>query len=294
MIELKIRNLSKTYENGVEALKDIDLTIPTGMFGLLGPNGAGKSTLMRTIATLQEPDQGSIWMGDLDVLEQKHEVRKLLGYLPQEFGLYPTITAEDMLTHFAILKGIGNKNERKEMVAYLLHQTDLYHHRYKNLKEFSGGMKQRLGIAQALIGNPQLIVVDEPTAGLDIEGRNHFLNLLSEVGESKIVILSTHMAEDVKELCGQMAIISSGQVLFAGEPAKAIDGLKENIWEKTIKKEEIEDYKGKYNVIFTAFVAGKPVIHVFSDTPPDHGFKSIEPDLKDVYFSNIHHTMPTL
>lgn len=287
MLELKIQNLSKTYENGVEALKNIDLTISTGMFGLLGPNGAGKSTLMRTIATLQAPDQGSIMMGDLNVLEQKQEVRKILGYLPQEFGLYPSITAEDMLNHFAILKGIGDQQERREMVAYLLHQTDLYDHRQKKLKGYSGGMKQRLGIAQALLGNPKLIIVDEPTAGLDLEGRSRFLNLLGEIGESVIVILSTHMVEDVKELCGKMAIIASGEVLLNGEPAKAIDALKGKIWEKTINKEDFKDYKGKYKVISTAFVAGKPVLHVFCDTQPDDGFKPIEPDLKDVYFSHI-------
>ncbi|MBA3027408.1 MAG: ABC transporter ATP-binding protein [Desulfobacteraceae bacterium] len=271
MLELKIQNLSKTYENGVEALKNIDLTIPTGMFGLLGPNGAGKSTLMHTIAALQAPDQGSIMMGDLNVLEQKQEVRKILGYLPQEFGLYPTITAEDMLNHFALLKGIGNKNERREMVAYLLHQTDLYCHRHKKLKEYSGGMKQRLGIAQALLGNPKLIVVDEPTAGLDLEGRSHFLNLFGEIGENVIVILSTHMVEDVKELCSQMAIISLGEVLLKGEPTKAIDDLKGKIWEKIINKEDCEDYKRNYKVISTAFVAGKPVLHVFCDTRRHRG-----------------------
>jgi len=285
MLELKIENLSKTYKNGVQALKNVDLTIPTGMFGLLGPNGAGKSTLMRTIATLQEPDQGSIMLGEVNVLNQKDDVRKMLGYLPQEFGVYPKVTAEAMLNHFAVLKGITRKSERREMIDYLFHQTDLYDHRKKKLGTYSGGMKQRFGVAQALLGNPKLIIVDEPTSGLDPEGRNRFLNLLSAISEEIVVILSTHIVDDVSELCSEMAIISSGEVLITGEPQKAISGLQGKVWKKTITKEELEDHSKGYKLLSTSLVAGRPVIHVLSDEHPGEGFESIDPDLEDVYFS---------
>src|SRR5436305_1665745 len=230
MLELRIEGLSKTYPNGVKALQDVSLTIPTGMFGLLGPNGAGKSTLMRTIATLQEADSGSIVLGDIDVLREKDKVRRLLGYLPQEFGVYPRITAEAMLNHFAVLKGIGNARERRDTVNALLQRTNLYDARKQNLSTFSGGMRQRFGIAQALLGNPKLIIVDEPTAGLDPEERVRFHNLLAEIGENVVVILSTHIVEDVSDLCDQMAIMHQGEVRLAAEPAEAVARLNGRIW----------------------------------------------------------------
>lgn len=287
MLELKIEGLSKTYSNGVQALKNIDLTVPAGMFGLLGPNGAGKSTLMRTIATLQDPDQGSIFMGETDMIKQKKDVRRILGYMPQEFGIYPDVTAAAMLDHFAVLKGITVKGERREMIDYLLHQTDLYDHRRKKLGTYSGGMKQRFGVAQALLGNPRLIIVDEPSAGLDPEARNHVLNLLSDISEDVVVILSTHNVEDVRELCGKMAILSMGKVLLTGEPQKAIDNLKGNIWKKITKKEEFEDHHMKYKIISARLAAGKPVIHVFSKDRPGKDFEPVDPDLEDVYFSTV-------
>ena len=286
-MELAIQNLSKTYPNGVQALKNVTLNIPQGMFGLLGPNGAGKSTLMRTIATLQEPDEGSISLGDINVLTQKEEVRKLLGYLPQEFGVYPRMGAETLLDHLAVLKGITNRKERKEVVQALLQKTNLYDHRKKNLGGYSGGMKQRFGIAQALLANPQLIIVDEPTAGLDPAERNRFLNLLSELGENTIVILSTHIVEDVKELCTNMAVINKGEVLLTGTPSAALANIKGKIWRKQVSKEDLEQYKATHNVISERRSAGKPVIHVFSDFQPEDGFISVEPDLEDVYFSEI-------
>jgi len=286
-MQLDIHNLSKTYPNGVQALKNVTLAIPRGMFGLLGPNGAGKSTLMRTIATLQEPDEGTIMLGDINVLTQKEEVRKILGYLPQEFGVYPRIGAETLLDHLAVLKGITNRTERKEVVTALLQKTNLYDHRKKNLGGYSGGMKQRFGIAQALLANPQLIIVDEPTAGLDPAERNRFLNLLSEIGENTVVILSTHIVEDVKELCTNMAVINQGQVLLTGTPTAALENIQGKIWRKKINKEEIEQYKNLFNVISERRSAGKPVIHVFSEVQPDAGFSQVEPDLEDVYFSEI-------
>src|SRR5687767_5585362 len=237
MSTLQITGLSKTYSNGVKALQDVDLTIPTGMFGLLGPNGAGKSTLMRTIATLQEADSGSITLGDIDVLRQKDEVRKVLGYLPQEFGVYPRVTAEALLDHFAILKGIHKGKERRELVAALLRRTNLYEVRKQNLGTYSGGMRQRFGIAQALIGNPKLIIVDEPTAGLDPGERVRFHNLLSEIGENVVVILSTHIVEDVSDLCSRMAIISGGRVLTEGEPLAAMKAIEGKIWQRIVPKE---------------------------------------------------------
>lgn len=287
-MELVIENLSKTYANGVQALKQINLTIGRGMFGLLGPNGAGKSTLMRIIATLQEADQGStVTLGDIDVLKQKEEVRKRLGYLPQEFGVYPKIEAQRLLTHLAVLKGISDKNERRDIVDALLHRTNLWAARKKNLGGFSGGMKQRFGIAQALLASPGLIIVDEPTAGLDPAERSRFLNLLSEVGENTIVILSTHIVEDVKELCTDMAIIHSGQLLYKGQPSHALEELEGRIWKKRVSKMELEDHKTNYTVLSVRLVAGAPEIHVLSDSQPDPSFQRIPAGLEDVYFTQI-------
>lgn len=286
-MQLTITNLNKTYANGVQALKDVNLTIEQGMFGLLGPNGAGKSSLMRTIATLQEPDTGEISLGDINVLTQKEEVRKVLGYLPQEFGVYPKIDAETLLDHLAVLKGITNRKERKEVVETLLQKTNLWQARKKNLGGYSGGMKQRFGIAQALLANPKLIIVDEPTAGLDPAERNRFLNLLSELGENTIVILSTHIVDDVKELCKDMAIINQGQVMYKGSPDDAINEIGGKVWKKRITKAELEEYKSNFNVISDRMVAGEPVIHILADSQPDGGFASIEPNLEDVYFSKI-------
>lgn len=290
-MELRIRNLSKTYPNGVQALKNVTLTIPKGMFGLLGPNGAGKSTLMRTISTLQEPDEGAIHLGELDVLTEKVELRKVLGYLPQSFGLYPKVSAWELLDHFAVLKGIGSKKERKAIVEALLEQTNLHKHRYKKLGGFSGGMRQRFGIAVALLGNPKLIIVDEPTAGLDPAERVRFLNLLSELGENAIVILSTHIVEDVSELCQNMAIINQGQILLQTEPLRAIARLQGKVWKKIIEKTELPDYEANHQVISTKLLAGRLVIHIFSETEPDDTFTGVEADLEDVYFSTMHGLM---
>lgn len=287
MIDLNIKNLSKTYSNGVRALNNVSLHIPTGMFGLLGPNGAGKSTLMRTIATLQEADSGSITLGDIDVLSQKDEVRKVLGYLPQEFGLYPKTSAEVLLDHLAVLRGITHKGERKDVVESLLHKTNLYEHRKNNLGGYSGGMKQRFGITQALLSNPKLIIVDEPTAGLDPAERNRFHNLLSELGENTVVILSTHIVEDVKELCTNMAIINRGEVLLQDSPSNAIEQVKGKVYRKVIEKEELPHYKQEYRVIAERLLQGKPIIHIYGDVAPGNGFEPIEADLSDVYFSNI-------
>ena len=287
-MELVIQNLSKTYPNGTRALKDVSLTIPKGMFGLLGPNGAGKSSLMRTIATLQEADSGSIMLGDLDVLRQKEEVRKVLGYLPQEFGVYPKVSAEEMLEHFAVLKGISNSKERKEIVKSLLQQTNLYDVRKKNLGGYSGGMKQRFGIAQALLGNPQIIIVDEPTAGLDPAERNRFHNLLAEIGENVIVILSTHIVEDVTDLCRNFAIINKGEVLLTGDPLKVIESLQGRVYRKFISKDELVEHQLNHTVISSRLYAGRTVIHVLADQRPDIHFEMVQPDLEDVYFSQIH------
>lgn len=284
-MELKISSLSKTYSNGVNALQNVNLTISTGMYGLLGPNGAGKSTLMRTLATLQEADSGTVMLGDLDVLKEKLEVRKILGYLPQEFGVYPKVSAYDMLEHIAILKGITH--QRKEMVHALLKRVNLWDVRKKALGGFSGGMKQRFGIAQALLGDPKLIIVDEPTAGLDPGERNRFYNLLSEIGEQVIVILSTHIVDDVKELCSQMAIIDKGRVLFEGSPSDALASIKGKIWSRDVSKQELPAFTEKYPVISTRMVAGKPLAHVFSESAPDTSFESIQPDLEDVFFTHI-------
>lgn len=286
-MELQIRNLSKTYPNGVKALSDVTLTIPKGMFGLLGPNGAGKSTLMRTIATLQEADSGEAFLGDINVLTQKDEVRKLLGYLPQEFGVYPKTSAQEMLDLIALLKGITNRRERKETVEALLERVNLYQHRKKALSSFSGGMKQRFGIAQALLGNPKLIIVDEPTAGLDPGERNRFYNLLSEIGENVIVILSTHIVDDVKELCTNMAIIDQGRLLYAGSPDDALEMLAGKIWKKAVLKAEMDSHKERYKIISAKMLAGTPLIHIFSETDPGDGFRPDEPDLEDVFFAKI-------
>jgi len=286
-MQLVIKELSKTYANGVHALRGINLTINPGMFGLLGPNGAGKSSLMRTIATLQEPDFGSIQLGNINVIHQNDALRQTLGYLPQEFGVYPKISAEDLLSHLAVFKGIRNKKERKQIVEVLLHKTNLYNDRKKHLAGYSGGMKQRFGIAQALLANPQLIIVDEPTAGLDPAERNRFLNLLGELSEDTIVILSTHIVEDVKELCTDMAIINRGQVLMQGNPLKAIEKLEGRIWRKQISREELPFYKENFNVISDKLMAGLPTIHVLTDEIPATGFYLVPPDLEDVYFSFI-------
>lgn len=286
-MQLIIQNLNKTYSNGVQALKDVSLTINQGMFGLLGPNGAGKSSLMRTIATLQEADSGSIMLGELNVLTQKEEIRKILGYLPQEFGVYPKVDAITLLDHLAVLKGIRDKRERKELVEALLHKTNLWPARNKNLGGFSGGMKQRFGIAQALIANPKLIIVDEPTAGLDPAERNRFLNLLSEIGENTIVILSTHIVEDVKELCTDMAIINKGQVLYKGSPMDAIAEVEGKVWKKRINKSELEEYRKAFNVISERLIAGRPEISVLNDGQPDLSFVQTAADLEDVYFTHV-------
>ncbi|HET7778212.1 MAG TPA: ABC transporter ATP-binding protein [Rudaea sp.] len=284
---LTIRDLSKTYANGVQALKGVTLDIPKGMFGLLGPNGAGKSTLMRTIATLQDADTGSVRLNDLDVLANKPEARRALGYLPQEFGVYPKVSAEAMLDHFAVLKGVTARGERKALVEALLKQVNLWDVRKRKLGTFSGGMRQRFGIAQALIGNPQLIIVDEPTAGLDPEERNRFLNLLAAIGENVVVILSTHIVEDVTDLCPRMAIIAQGQVRLTGEPSEAIRALDGRVWRKTIANAAIDDYRNRMTVLSTRLAGGKTILHVLADSLPEGGFDAVSPDLEDVYFGQL-------
>lgn len=287
MNNLIISNLSKTYQNGVKALQNISLQIPKGMFGLLGPNGAGKSTLMRTIATLQEADQGEIHLGGLNIKTHPNELRKVLGYLPQQFGVYPAISAEMLLNHLAVLKGIMNPKERKEIVRALLYKVNLYEVRAQKLGGFSGGMKQRFGIAQALLNNPRLLIVDEPTAGLDPVERNRFYNLLSEIGEETIVILSTHIVEDVKELCTSMAIINKGEVMIQGNPIQIIDSLKGRLYEATIHKNQLVQYKKEYQVISERLYLGKQIVHVMSDTHPGSSFRPIDANLEDVYMSQI-------
>ena len=286
-MQLSINNLSKTYPNGTQALKNVSLEIPTGLFGLLGPNGAGKSSIMRTIATLQDADTGTIMLDELNVLKNKDEMRKHLGYLPQEFGVYPNISAEQLLDHLAILKGITKKSERTDLVKALLSQTNLFDVRKKNVGGYSGGMKQRFGIAQALIGKPKVIIVDEPTAGLDPSERNRFLNLLSEISEQVVIIFSTHIVDDVKELCTNMAIINKGEVITKGNPADAINELKNNIWKKIIRKEELESNSTQFKVISNRLTAGKLEIHIYSNHSPGNGFELCEPQLEDVYFSKI-------
>lgn len=284
---LHIDQLNKTYPNKVRALNKVSLKIGKGMFGLLGPNGAGKSTLMRTIATLQEPDSGSIEFDGIDLLTHKEQIRAILGYLPQEFGVYPSITAEDMLHHLAILKGMIDTKERKETVDNLLEITNLSEHRKKNLGGYSGGMKQRFGIAQALLGNPKILIVDEPTAGLDPAERDRFHNLLSNIGENTLVILSTHIVSDVSELCNDMAIIHNGQVLVQMPPLQAIESLKGKMWKSILPKSEIETAAQKYKVTTSRLLHGKGMLRVLSETHPGPGFESVEPDLEDVYFSYI-------
>ena len=284
-MELQIRSISKTYANGVQALKDVSLTIPPGMYGLLGPNGAGKSTLMRILATLQEPDAGTVRLGDLDVVRQKDEVRKTLGYLPQEFGVYPKVSAEDLLDHFALLKGVRSGAERRLLVEALLRQTNLWDVRRQKLGGYSGGMKQRFGVAVALLGNPKLMIVDEPTAGLDPAERVRFLNLLSELGENSVVLLSTHIVEDVTELCTRMAIIDRGEILLEAEPLRAVEQLRGRIWRRVVSKPELEAVERDHAVISTRLLAGRTVVHVFGEDSPGAGFEAADAELEDVYFS---------
>lgn len=284
---LTIRQLSKTYANGVHALRGIDLDIPQGMFGLLGPNGAGKSSLMRTIATLQDPDQGSVELDGMDLLADKPATRRLLGYLPQEFGVYPKVSAEAMLEHFAVLKGVTARGERKDLVEALLRQVNLWDVRKRKLGSFSGGMRQRFGIAQALIGSPKLVIVDEPTAGLDPEERNRFLNLLAEIGEKVVVILSTHIVADVTDLCPRMAIIGRGQVLLTGQPHEAIRSLDGRVWRRTIDKADLDNYRARMTILSTRLAGGRTLLHVLADAPPEPGFEPVAPDLEDVYFGRL-------
>ena len=286
-MELQIRGVSKTYPNGVQALKDVSLTIPPGMYGLLGPNGAGKSTLMRILATLQEPDTGSVTLGDIDVVRDKDEVRRTLGYLPQEFGLYPKVSAADLLDHFALLKGIGERRARREVTEALLRQVNLWEVRKQKLGGYSGGMKQRFGVAVALLGNPKLLIVDEPTAGLDPAERVRFLNLLSELGENSVVLLSTHIVEDVSELCTRMAIIDRGEILLEAEPLRAVGDLRGRIWRRVISKQELPALEREHAVISTKLLAGRTLVHVYGETSPGAGFEPVEPDLEDVYFSTM-------
>jgi ABC-2 type transport system ATP-binding protein len=283
---LEIANLSHTYANGTVALDDVSLSIPRGMFGLLGPNGAGKSTLMRTVATLQQPTAGSIMFGDLDVLANPDQLRRTLGYLPQDFGVYPRVSAYAMLDQMAVLKGITGKGERKSVVDTLLSQTNLWAVRDKSIAGFSGGMRQRFGIAQALIGNPDLIIVDEPTAGLDPEERNRFLNLLAGIGDNVVVILSTHIVDDVADLCPLMAVLANGRVQLQGKPGDLIAASRGRIWKKVIDRGDLEEYQGKYEVISTRLFAGRSIIHVLADQQPE-GFEPVEGGLEDVYFSTL-------
>ena len=286
-MQLSIKNVSKTYSNNVEALKDVTLEVGNGMFGLLGPNGAGKSTLMRTIAGLQELDSGSITVGDIDVSKHKHELRKVLGYLPQEFGLYPKVNALELFDHLASMKGITDSKERDELTKSLLSQTNLWKYRNRKLGTFSGGMKQRFGIAQALIGEPKLIIVDEPTAGLDPTERNRFHNLLSAIGENVIVILSTHIVEDVSDLCSKMAIIKDGKVKLVGEPLTLVKDLKAQVWTGLVTKKDFKNVKNDHQVISSKLSMGKVQIRVLSDQEPIDGFKQVDPEIEDLYFATI-------
>ncbi|OUT98053.1 MAG: multidrug ABC transporter ATP-binding protein [Flammeovirgaceae bacterium TMED32] len=287
MHKLIIKDLSKTYANGVKALDDISIEIENGLFGLLGPNGAGKSSLMRTLATLQEADSGSAKLNDIDIFQQPHKLRQILGYLPQEFGVYPRISADQLLTHLAILKGITKASERKEVVKYLLNKVNLYDQRKKSVKGFSGGMKQRIGIAQTLLGNPKLIIVDEPTAGLDPGERNRFYNLLADVGKEVIVILSTHIVDDVRELCTKMAIMNEGRIVYHGSPDDAMNALQGKVYQKIVSRENLDTYAEQYQIISNKMVGGKPLIHVYSDADPQNDFEQVKPNLEDVFFSKI-------
>ena len=284
---LELNDVSHVYANGTRALDHVTLSVPRGMYGLLGPNGAGKSTLMRTVATLQAPTEGHIRFGDIDVIGEPDKLRRTLGYLPQDFGVYPRVTAYDMLDHMAVLKGVASDADRRTTVETLLHQTNLWSVRKKALAGFSGGMRQRFGIAQALIGNPELIIVDEPTAGLDPEERNRFLNLLAEIGENVVVILSTHIVEDVADLCPRMAVLANGRIQLEGAPLELIQGTRGRIWRKTIERTELDSYKDRYQLISTRLFAGRTVIHVLSDNDPGDGFTAVQGDLEDVYFSTL-------
>ena len=286
-MELTIQNISKTYPNGIEALKNVNLKIGNGMFGLLGPNGAGKSTLMRTIAALQDSDEGSIKVGDIDVSKDKQALREILGYLPQEFGVYPKISCVDLLDHMAVMKGITDSNKRKEVVESLLHQTNLWEAKDQKLGTYSGGMKQRFGIAQALIGDPKLIIVDEPTAGLDPMERNRFHNLLSEIGENVIVILSTHIVDDVSDLCNDMAIILNGEVRMVGEPIQLIKSLNGKVWKGIVEKSELSNIENENEVISSRLYLGKVQVRIFSESPMQNGFESVSPEIEDLYFATI-------
>ncbi|MEM7701117.1 MAG: ABC transporter ATP-binding protein [Pseudomonadota bacterium] len=290
---LELKNVSHVYSNGVRALDDVTLSIPKGMFGLLGPNGAGKSTLMRTVSTLQSPTSGSITFDGLDILTDPEALRKRLGYLPQDFGVYPRVSAYDMLDHMAVLKGISARGARKDTVETLLNQVNLWDVRKKAIAGFSGGMRQRFGIAQALIGNPDLIIVDEPTAGLDPEERNRFLNLLAEIGENVVVILSTHIVEDVADLCPNMAVLVSGQIKQQGAPIDLIEKSRGTIWAKTIERGELDDYKSRYEVISTRLFAGRTIVHILSEKDPNDGFETVDGGLEDVYFSTLAATRRT-
>ena len=284
---LELNDVSHVYANGTRALDHVTLSVPRGMYGLLGPNGAGKSTLMRTVATLQTPTEGSIRFGEIDVIAQPERLRRTLGYLPQDFGVYPRVSAYDMLDHMAVLKGIASASDRKTTVERLLAQVNLWNVRKKALAGFSGGMRQRFGIAQALIGNPELIIVDEPTAGLDPEERNRFLNLLGEIGEQVVVILSTHIVEDVSDLCPRMAVLSDGRIRLEGAPLDLISATRGRIWMKVIDRHELEEYKARHELISTRLFAGKTVIHILSDQDPGNGFAAVEGSLEDVYFSTL-------
>jgi ABC-2 type transport system ATP-binding protein len=284
-MQLTIRDLSKTYPNGTQALKDISLDVPPGMFGLLGRNGAGKSTLMRILATLQEPDEGSVRLDDIDVIRDKERVRQTLGYLPQSFGFHPRVSAERLLEHFAVLKGLVEPGPRRDVVEALLRRTNLWAVRRHRVGTFSGGMRQRLGVAVALLGNPKLIIVDEPTAGLDPEERVRFLNLLSEIGEASAVILSTHIVEDVEELCSRLAIIDRGEILLEAEPSRAVEQLRGRIWRRSVRRDELPALEQRLPVISTKLMAGRTIAHVYADAPPGAAFEAVEPDMKDVYFS---------
>jgi len=286
-MKLIIKNLDKKYSNGVHALNNVSLTISNGMFGLLGPNGAGKSSLMRTLATLQDVDSGTVTLGDIDVLNNKEAVRKVLGYLPQEFGVYPRTSALELLDHLALLKGFDSKSDRKQIVEQLLVKVNLWEERKKAVSNYSGGMRQRFGIAQSLIGSPKLVIVDEPTAGLDPGERNRFYNILSEIGENTIVILSTHIVQDVRELCTQMAVMDKGKVLFSGNTDEALLEIKGKVWEKKVAKIELADYQKDYKVISNKLVGGQPLIHVFSETQLDNGFIKAEENLEDVFFAKL-------
>lgn len=285
MPTLKIESLSKTYPNGVKALDHVNLEISSGMFGLLGPNGAGKSSLMRTLACLQEADSGSAFLDDINILKNSEELRKNLGYLPQEFGVYNKISAEQLLDHLAILKGISSTKERRDLVGHLLQKVNLYKERKKSVKGFSGGMKQRIGIAQALIGNPKLIIVDEPTAGLDPGERNRFHNLLADVGQEVIILLSTHIVDDVRELCSRFAVMNQGKIVYHGSPEDAIKEINGKVWQKQIDRDQLEDHQARFQVISDKMIAGKPIIHIYQDSNPGEGFQPVTPNLEDVFFA---------